>query len=115
MLLSDKGYIILQLRKRVKDYKEDAILVYSINGIKVIERILKEQLNTILLEPTTHYYIFTGGLTGITKRIFIITMEEEIIDVEKSPILYIEYIDSNRLVIGFNNKLKYLYWELKDT
>lgn len=114
VFLSAKGYIVLQLRRRARDCDEDAVVVYSINGVKVIERRLKELLNSIVMEPTTQYHIITGGVNGVTKKYFIITMEEEILDMEPSAILFLDYIESNGLIVGFNNKLKHLYWELKD-
>jgi len=57
VLLSARGYLIIQARSEFKTYEKDMILVYSINGEKVAELELEEHVNAILFDPHQYYIV----------------------------------------------------------
>ena len=116
ILLSGRGYIIVQLRQISPSYFQDTIVVYSINGVMLVIQKLDEILNDMVIEPTTEYFIITGGSKGILKQISIITMEKiNLIKIEnKFPcqIMALNFIDNSKIVISLSNySMKCIEWK----
>ena len=118
ILLSGRGYIVVQIRSACN---RDILAVYSINGVKIVEKLMNELLNVIILEPVTEYFVITGGTQGVVKQLAIITLlhEELPFKFNDAGILMIDFLKSpgrNKLVVGYsNNKVKYLQWSPTDS
>jgi len=75
VLLSPRGYLVIQGRNTIKYNEVDILQTYSINGEKIAEKCLEEYLNAILLD-NLGYFIITGGNSKKLKRFCIISLEE---------------------------------------
>ena len=61
VLLSGRGYLIVQARSALKIYKKDMILVYTINGEEVSRLILDELINSILFDMHQYFIVKVKG------------------------------------------------------
>ena len=57
VLLSARGYIVLQLRSYIEQCNVDIIQCYSINGEFVAETKLDENVNAILFDKTQYFLV----------------------------------------------------------
>lgn len=57
VLLSARGYLIVQARSEFKTYDKDMLLVYSLNGEKIAQLELEEHLNAILFDPHQYFIV----------------------------------------------------------
>ena len=60
VLLSARGYVIIHARSVYKTYERDMLMVYSVNGEKIVQKELDEFVNAILMDPH-HYFIVRMG------------------------------------------------------
>ncbi len=58
ILLSSRGYIVIQARSVFATYEKDMLVVYSINGEKIATRELEEFLNAMILDQTQYFVVF---------------------------------------------------------
>lgn len=69
VVLSARGYLVVQARTAFSTYEEDMLIVYSINGEKVAEQKLDEFVNAMLFDPTEYYLVSPSARTrGIDHR-----------------------------------------------
>ena len=57
VLLSAKGYVIIQARCTYQTFEKDMLIVYSINGEKIAQRELDEFVNGILLDSLQYHIV----------------------------------------------------------
>ena len=63
VLLSVRGYLIIQCKSELKTYERDMLLVYGINGDLVALKELDEFLNDIFFD--THQYFIVQSIKNI--------------------------------------------------
>jgi len=120
ILLSNKGYVVIQLRGVFSVGNADIITIYSINGIQIAYQRLDEIINSMMLDPLTEYFLITGGTKGIVRQFCIVTLKHDVIHKiqikpeEKQPqaILALNLIGKTAIFIGLaNNQLEYIEWK----
>ena len=57
VILSQRGYVIIQARSLFKTFYKDMLLVYTINGELVIRKELEELINDIILDKYGYYIV----------------------------------------------------------
>ena len=58
VMISARGYIVIQERSTFSNYEHDKLIVYSINGEKIAERKLDEYINGLLFDQTQYFIVF---------------------------------------------------------
>ena len=58
ILMSARGYIVIQARTAFCACEPDMLVVYSINGAKIAEQKMDEFLNAMLMDPTEYFVVY---------------------------------------------------------
>lgn len=112
ILLSSKGYLVMC--SRTKNMAEgsngkDIIEVFSINGEKVVQRVIDGNLNALLFDETG-YFLTVGGTSGKLYIYELLTMElveyrmAAAKDIFPSAILSLNLLEDNCLLVGLAEK-----------
>lgn len=57
VLLSARGYLIVQARSSLSTHKKDAFVVYTVNGEEVARLGVEELVNSVLLDVHQYYIV----------------------------------------------------------
>ncbi len=84
LLLSARGYVVIQARCPATAYDNDIFFVYSINGELIARKKVTQQINAIIFDSMQYHIVnifinpqITAGTDGILRKHCIITMEED--------------------------------------